>query len=145
MFGKERSMEEWNWKFHQYLVEKQNILLFEEDNEILGHLASLPLITKYFEEELLVGERVDAMVSPKARGKNIYKKLVTSMVDACAEKDIKLLYGYPAPQAKEIFIRHTGAQEIAKVPELVYINNLPKVMDSVKTNNAKPIEVIVNS
>src|SRR5690554_6031271 len=82
VFQKERSLEEWKWKFVDKPGEMNPwILVFEENNQILGHI-SLWVNEAYINgQPQKIGVRIDTMVDPDARGKGIYRQLNNRMID----------------------------------------------------------------
>ncbi|WP_226581209.1 GNAT family N-acetyltransferase [Halobacillus litoralis] len=121
-FHQERPLQAWEWKFkNNPKHENPFILVFEEEGTILGHI-SLWLMDAYMKgQKAKVGVRVDTMVDPEARGKGIYKKLNDALVEEAAKDGITYLYGFPAPKAKELFLRYTGASHLTDMPRWMYV------------------------
>ncbi|MFQ3545412.1 GNAT family N-acetyltransferase [Halobacillus rhizosphaerae] len=113
VFRKNFSAEHWNWKY-QSAPNRFNpfCVIYEDQGEILGH-AALWVVDAYINGvSSKIGFRVDTMVSPKARGKGVYKQLITKMMEKAQEEGIEYLYGFPASGAKAGLIKHTNAQEL---------------------------------
>ncbi|KHF39598.1 GNAT family N-acetyltransferase [Halalkalibacter okhensis] len=127
VFGKERSEKEWHWKFRKNPINKEIISVYEDNNKICGHVSVMPVKVQVGTEEKLFGMRADAMISPSSRGKGIYKDIVHHVVKSSKEEDVDFLYGFPAPKAKELFQKYTGAKELCYVPRLIYVNNPVKL------------------
>lgn len=121
-FNHTRPLAVWKWKFIENpKQERPFILVFEEDNQILGHI-SLWVTDAYLNgEKKKVGLRVDTMVDPDARGKGIYKKLNDALLVEAKQDGIDYLYGFPAPKAKELFLRYTGASHLTDMPRWMLI------------------------
>ncbi|WP_394218217.1 GNAT family N-acetyltransferase [Halobacillus trueperi] len=121
-FHHERPLSEWEWKFKDNpKQEKPFILVYEENDQILGHI-SLWLTEAYFHgKRATIGLRVDTMVDPSARGKGIYRKLNEVLLEEAAAEGIDFIYGFPAPKAKELFIRYTNATHMTDMPRWVSI------------------------
>lgn len=128
VFHKERSLEEWSWKFKDNPSSKMLISLYEDEDKIGGHVSILPIKVKAGEEEMDFGMRADTMVSPTKQGKGIYKKLTNEIVTKCKKENIPFLFGFPAPKAKELFQKYTGAKELSYIPRLVFVNNPAKLL-----------------
>lgn len=124
VFRKQRSLVHWAWKYKENPLNKSIITVADENNEIAGHVALVPAKTKWYDREVIFGARNDTMVSPRHQGKGLYKKLNQEMIDTAQSEGIDYLYGYPAEKAKELFIRYTGAKEIASIPRLIRVNRL---------------------
>ncbi|KIL43006.1 GNAT family N-acetyltransferase [Jeotgalibacillus campisalis] len=121
VFKSKRSLAEWQWKFSHPLNRKPLITVYEEDGEIVGHAAILVVEGKVGDRSVLFGERVDVMVHPSHQGKGIYKKIIHHLMQQCEAQGIDLVYGYPAPKAKDLFIRYMDGKEITYVPRLLKV------------------------
>ncbi|WP_106496122.1 GNAT family N-acetyltransferase [Lentibacillus sp. Marseille-P4043] len=122
VFNKERTLEHWEWK---YIKNPQSlnpfILVYEEDQKIIGHIA-LWVANAYMEGKATkVALRVDTMVDPEARGKGIYRKLNEAMLAEAKESGISLLYGFPAPKAKELLLNTTNANYVEDISRYMLI------------------------
>ncbi|GAA0436671.1 hypothetical protein GCM10008983_11750 [Lentibacillus halophilus] len=110
VFEKDRSRDEWAWKFRDPPnALNPFIFVYEDDGALLGHIAlwvSDAYINGVTEPIAL---RVDTMVDPDARGRGIYRQLNDAMLTAATDQGIKLLYGFPAAQAKEQLLKTTNA------------------------------------
>ncbi|WP_085994109.1 GNAT family N-acetyltransferase [Oceanobacillus senegalensis] len=122
VFHKERAIKDWKWKFIDHPLQTNPfILVFEEEGKILGHIAlwvSEAFINGKVKEIAL---RVDTMVDPDARGKGIYNQLNRTMLEEAEKHNIDLLYGFPAPKAKELLLKSTGAIHVDNIARYVYI------------------------
>ncbi|MFD2683109.1 GNAT family N-acetyltransferase [Bacillus seohaeanensis] len=130
VFHKQRSIPHWEWKYKGNVLNKTIVTVAEENKEIAGHVALVPFKGKWFHENIYLGARTDTMVSPKHRGKGIYKDLNVEMIQQASEQGLDYLFGYPAPKAKELFLKYTGAQEIGFVPRLMKINKVSNLLES---------------
>lgn len=121
-FNHKRPLASWEWKFIKNPKQEQPfILVYEEENQLLGHI-SLWVTDAYLNgKQKRVGLRVDTMVDPEARGKGIYKKLNDSLIEEAKLDGIDYLYGFPAPKAKELFLRYTGASHLTDMPRWMLI------------------------
>lgn len=128
VFRKQRSLMHWEWKFKENPLKSSVITVAEENNEIAGHVALVPANAKWYDREVTFGARNDTMVSPRHQGKGLYKKLNLEMISTAEEEGMDYLYGYPAEKAKELFVRYTGAKEIASIPRLIRINRLSSLV-----------------
>ncbi|WP_165967173.1 GNAT family N-acetyltransferase [Jeotgalibacillus sp. S-D1] len=119
VFQTKRSIEEWNWKFSNSLKHRPLITVYEEDDEIVGHAAALVFEGEIGGKRALFAERIDVMVHPAHRGKGVYQKVIQHLMEQCQKNGINFVYGYPAPKAKELFIRYMDGREITYVPRLM--------------------------
>lgn len=123
VFNKERTIEEWKWKFDELGAEDPIIVVYEENGEIIGHAACI-----IFENN--IAERVDIMVHPAHQGKGIYKQIVRRMVEELEKRDIKNVYGFPAEIAKAAFIKHGEATDLGNIALMLS----PKLFPTQKQN-----------
>ncbi|MCA1021029.1 GNAT family N-acetyltransferase [Halobacillus litoralis] len=130
-FHQERPLHAWEWKFKQNPEHKEPfILVFEENGKILGHI-SLWLMSAYIKGCIeTIGVRVDTMVDPDARGKGIYKHLNDALIEEGRKAGITYLYGFPAPKAKELFLRYTGATHLTDMPRWMYVQKPVSLLSS---------------
>ncbi|SDM54806.1 GNAT family N-acetyltransferase [Sediminibacillus halophilus] len=124
VFGKQRSSLVWEWKYvsHPNPVNPW-ILVFERNNRIAGHIALWVSEVFINGKTQLAGLRVDTMVDPDDRGEGIYQQLNEAMFTEARKSGIKLLYGFPAPKARELLLTRTQAKEAGRVSRFVYIQN----------------------
>lgn len=124
VFRKTMSYKEWKWKYldNPNRHEIPFTLVFEEDGKILGHTSLWVHKAVIDGEQKQIGLRIDTMVDPDARGKGIYRKLSERLIVDAEKEGISLLYGFPAPKAKELQIRYIGAHHLTDVHRWVYMN-----------------------
>lgn len=130
VFQKERSVKHWNWKYKDNLIEKTIVTVDQEDEDIAGHVALVPFPAKWHDREVVFGARTDTMVSPRYRGKGIYKHLNEEMIETARVNGIDYLFGYPAAKAKVLLEKYTGAVEIGYIPRLMKINKVSSLLSS---------------
>ncbi|KGP74532.1 GNAT family N-acetyltransferase [Pontibacillus yanchengensis] len=122
VFGKPRSIELWQWKFLQHPnASNPWILLYEEDGVVLGHISLWVSYAWVHGEKQPIGLRIDTMVDPDARGKGIYQKLNETLIKEAKKRGIVYLYGFPAPKAKDLFLRYTNASHLLDVPRYIFV------------------------
>ncbi|WP_157842668.1 GNAT family N-acetyltransferase [Bacillus alkalisoli] len=123
VFQKEYTEKMWKWKFECNFDEKQEpwVLVYEEGNAILGHISLWVNDAYVYGEKKKIGLRIDTMVDPDSRGKGIYEKLNEYLLKEAKKDNIEFLYGFPAPKAKELFIKHTGAEHMIDMPRYISI------------------------
>lgn len=128
VFKKELSLYEWEWKYKRNTQQKTIVCVDEEEQAIVGHVALIPTIAKWFDIEVMFGARTDTMVSPQHQGKGIYKKLNLRLLNEAKIHEVDFLYGFPAAKAKELLIRYIEAEEITYVPRLMLIQSLSNLI-----------------
>ncbi|MGD6871009.1 GNAT family N-acetyltransferase [Sutcliffiella horikoshii] len=138
VFKHERSDRAWKWKFSDTPEELNPwILVCEDGGEIIGHI-SLWVHDAYIDgKKNKIGLRVDTMVDPDARGKGVYQKLNNLLLEEAKKDGIAFLYGFPAPKAKELFIKYTDASHLLNVPRYVRIQKPISLLAS----KVKPLKI----
>lgn len=122
VFEKERSLAEWQWKFQRFSSPPAIIIVAEQEGRIVGHAACLQIEASHKGQTLMLAERVDIMVDPDFQGQGIYKNIVSRMLEECANADIDILYGFPAPKAKDVFVSVAKADDLGNVPRFLAVN-----------------------
>ncbi|MGI2327688.1 GNAT family N-acetyltransferase [Planococcus sp. YIM B11945] len=122
VFGKTRSLVEWQWKFEQFSYGAPVIVVAELDGHLVGHAACLKIPARRQGQPVLLGERVDIMVDPAYQGRGIYKAIVSRMLEECQLQRIDVLYGFPAQKAKDVFIAVSKGADLGNVPRFLAIN-----------------------
>ncbi len=138
VFGKKRSLAEWQWKFETF-PEGATIVISEEDGHINGHAAFLKLTARQQGQELVLGERVDIMVDPEAQGRGIYKQIVSRMIQECKAEGIDILYGFPAETAKQVFLKVADGKDLGNVPRFLAVNK-PGALLAAKVGKLQAIQ-----
>ncbi|WP_453993394.1 GNAT family N-acetyltransferase [Bacillus nitroreducens] len=123
VFKKERSLDEWEWKFKVLGNGDPIIVVYEENGEIVGHAACI-----VFDQN--IAERVDIMVHPAHQGKGIYKQIVLRMVEELEKRNIQNVYGFPAEIAKAAFLKYGKAIDLGNIALMLS----PKLFPSRKHN-----------
>lgn len=123
VFGKSRGIAEWRWKFQQLSSPPAIIIVAEEEGRIIGHAACLKIEAAFQGQPLVLAERVDIMVDPEHQGRGIYKQIVARMLQECESQGIDILYGFPAPKAKEVFLSSAKASDLGNVPRFLAVNH----------------------
>lgn len=121
VFGKVRSLEEWQWKFNEFSVGEPIIIVAELDGKIVGHAACLKIPGAYQQVKVMMGERVDIMVHPDYQKRGIYKSIVNRMIEECENQNIDVLYGFPAQTAKQVFLKTAGGEDLGNIPRFLAI------------------------
>ncbi|MBT2581291.1 GNAT family N-acetyltransferase [Planococcus sp. ISL-109] len=142
VFGKQRSLAEWQWKFETF-PESASIVVSEEDGRINGHAAFLKICARHNGKDITIGERVDIMVDPDAQGRGIYKQIVARMIQECVAEKIDILYGFPAQTAKQVFLKAAGGSDLGNVPRFLAVNK-PGALLASKLSPLKAIQSPIN-
>lgn len=131
VFGKERPIEEWEWKFRSpSSTQVPFVLVAEHEGKIVGHVGCTIVQMKYGAHLIRAGARVDTMVSPSARGQGLYQKLNTRLLQEADKEGIQMLYGYPAQKAHELLTKQLDAFTVGNIPRWVRLQRVDRLIAS---------------
>lgn len=101
VFGKEMSIEQWNWKYlHQGNGRVYSKVVEDPSGKIVGHAGAIPLKGIFKGKLIPVFQIVDVMVHAKARGylgrKNVFEILIKNLFENIGKEfpDV-FCYGFP--------------------------------------------------
>lgn len=118
VFHKQPPDSYWDWKYSKPPL-KPLTLVWEENQQILGHIA-LWVMPSYIEgHSSKIGLRMDTMVDPEARGKGIYNYLNQEMLKRAKKDGIEMLYGFPSPSANKRLLKYTQASHMVNISRYI--------------------------
>lgn len=131
VFGKQRSLNHWYWKYTRHPHnELPFILVYERNNHIVGHVALWVSSCYISGVEKKVGLRIDTMVDPQSRNQGIYQKLNEELLKIARQGGVEILYGFPAPKAKQKLLQRTQAANAGEISRYVLLLNPVKAASS---------------
>lgn len=158
-FGKELSIEFWNWRFKNNPCKKveNEILLMWENNQLIGHYAVSSIELNYSNEIIEGCLSMTTMTHPNYAGKGIMHQLATKLYQELAQNNINLVIGFPNKNSHYAFINKLNWTDNQLLPNLSFesrsLNNFPKSeyvlspqfseihQNKLSENNEKSIEV----
>jgi len=75
VYGHERSLSHWRWKFLENPAGQQISLAVDEDGSIIGQFAGLPVVAATANETILLTQGIDHMVDAARRREGVYTAL----------------------------------------------------------------------
>jgi hypothetical protein len=131
VFGKNRNLEEWRWRFVDGPVRQLLIVLaLDRSENILAHYALHPVWMTYRGRKVLGAQSLDTMVLPGFRGNGLFKETARRCYHLAQRNGIELLYGFPNEQSYPVFVKRLGWTETAHLLPLYYILNPQNVIRS---------------
>lgn len=95
VFGEKQSNAHWEWKFKGLPGASDHISLIKDENgDVIGHLACIPLGMKYRGKDVQGGTVVDFMVDPGESRRGAGGLLLDTMIGDIRD-DLSLSYGFP--------------------------------------------------
>lgn len=122
VFGGERSLEEWRWKFRNHpFPELTMISKLVQEGRIIGHIGSLPDQFKIGDQLVFGGQIIDYVIHPSfqlgKRTTHINHELNTRMKDGFVDRDIAFGYGFPNSLSYPLAMKYLkGAEDVVEVP-----------------------------
>jgi hypothetical protein len=115
VFGRNRSLDEWRWRF-QEAPAGAALYLLESDGVIVGHVSSVPLPTWVDGRQLLATQGGDMMVLPRYRGRGGMQRLVEAS-EADPSDDLRIRF--PSEMARHLFVRYGTGRVVGVLPAWV--------------------------
>jgi len=120
VFGKDRTIEEWQWRFENNPAGKSIIYVAVEDEKVIGHYAVSPAVFYIHGKEHVGMQEVDLMVSPEytkgLKKAGVFLRLGKSLYKAVTENGIKFTFGFPNQNSSPVGSKMLGWQAVAEIP-----------------------------
>jgi len=81
-----------------------NIRVIEDNGNIIGHVALIPIRFQYFDREIIVGKSEDSSLRKKYRGRQLFEKLEHECFDTAAESGFSISYSI-SRTANEVHVK----------------------------------------
>ncbi|MGD9344558.1 MAG: GNAT family N-acetyltransferase [Candidatus Aminicenantes bacterium] len=140
VFGTDRSLETWHWKYN--LSPRGDIKLIyvmEDDGQIVGQYANLPLDVIYKGQMILGAEPVDISIEEGFRGKKLVVPLFATQPPLARAEGIRFGFGFPNEAHYPVGREVLGYKDVGDVLLMrAYLNPLlilaklvrnPKILD----------------
>jgi GNAT superfamily N-acetyltransferase len=103
VFGIERSLQHWRWKFADNPVGQELSLAWTKGGELVGQFAGLPVRAVAESESFILTQGIDNMVDPAYQGKGVFAALVRHFIESYLPPGRPVLfYGYNLARKHEI-------------------------------------------
>lgn len=124
VFGKERSLAHWRWKFRDNPEGPQVCLAVTDAGEIVGQYAGIPVRVAVDGKPYIFSQAVDSMVDPHYRRGLKKPGVFASVFNEFAKEfggdgRVTILWGYTTPEALRIGQRLLGYVALHQVVKLV--------------------------
>lgn len=104
VFRKKRSIEQWKWEFMRMPEGPSNISVIEDDGQIIGHVALIPIRFQYFDKEIIAGKSEDSSLRKEYRGRNLFGKLEHQCFATAAKRGFSISYSI-SRTAREVHVK----------------------------------------
>ncbi|MCX8081672.1 MAG: GNAT family N-acetyltransferase [Bacteroidia bacterium] len=134
IYGKQRTMEQFLWEFHDAPYGKAIYVIAEDQGKIVGTNCLIPIyVTSLSGEKVLTAKSEDTLVDPAYRGQNIFDNIYNVLFEEASDRGIKFIWGYTSaikPFRKIGFdtpFSHKQALMVNRIlPAFLYLSSLNK-------------------
>ena len=125
VFGVDRPLGEWLWKFPAGPEGRWIFLAVGGDNRILAHYGVVPVRLQAGELVVLAGQIVDVYSRGEAReglaSARIFLKTVSTFIERhCNPENLSLCYGFPGTRALRLGVMRSGYDQVPPQPVTVW-------------------------
>ncbi len=144
------TIDHWRWQYLDNPPKKTCIFVAEDDTQIVGHLAMLPIYMNLRGEKILGAQSVDAAIDPMYRRQGIFASLSEECYAKAASQGIQLLYAFPN-EAAYLGQMKLGWFDLGGLPRLVEILNPKAIIKRrvhsamIATLAAKPVHLLLRA
>jgi len=119
IFGLDRSLAHWRWKFLANPAGQQITLAVRESGQVIGQFASLPVLVATPEETCVLSQGIDHMVDPDCRRTGVYAAMAVHFFKTFVGPDrAAAWYGFHVPEIYQIEARTFACETIHPVVAL---------------------------
>jgi hypothetical protein len=117
VFGLNRSLEEWRWKFPERPEGRWIMLAVGADGRVLAHYAAVAMQVQFGRESVRAGQIVDAYSRKEVRGTRVFSACYERFIEAFgAAASLPLMFGFPGRQHYEMGLKVLKYVLIGSVP-----------------------------
>lgn len=116
MFGKERSIETWVWKYDQNPHGAPIATVAAAENKIVGFYGLLPRRVRFRGELMTAFQEVDLMVDPDHAGGGLFRNLGRQSYDRLVQQGHPFTFGFPNQTSLPLGKRILGWRAIGRIP-----------------------------
>jgi hypothetical protein len=119
VFGHDRSLAHWRWKFLENPAGQQISLAVGEDGSIIGQFAGLPVVAATLHETILLTQGIDHMVDGARRRMGMYAAMARHFFETFVVPGrAAAWYAFPVAENLEIEVRAFNCSALHQVPIL---------------------------
>lgn len=116
IFGKERSIETWTWKYDKNPHGAPVATVAEAADEIVGFYGLLPRRVSFRGEPMTAFQEVDLMVDPEHAGGGLFRNLGRQSYDRLVQQGHPFTFGFPNQTSLPLGRRILGWRAIERIP-----------------------------
>lgn len=89
-----RSMAAFNWQFRSIPHNKSFHVIAEVNGEIMGIQAIMSIFLGHQGKQILSGKSEDTLLDPRMRGKGVFAKMYSLLIEECKNRNIECIWGF---------------------------------------------------
>jgi hypothetical protein len=121
VFGYQRSLEHWLWKFERNPAGRQIVVAVANDGSVVGHFAGIPVFATTPSNVLLMTQGADHMVSPEFQRRGIYRAMAQRFFEIyLGDNATGVWYAFPDHDAFRVESRAFGPYALSDVPLIAW-------------------------
>lgn len=121
VFGGDRSLAHWRWKFVDNPTGRMFVCVADDHADIVGQYALLPTWMNAGGRKVLGGQSLDTMTDPAYRKQGMFVSLAEQCFAKAALDRVELLYGFPNEQSYRGFVERLGWRDLGRLRCLMRI------------------------
>lgn len=135
VFGRWGTDSEWRWKFEaveRALGRKSSIWVVEDGDEIVGHLAFIPMDLRVDGRVFPVCQLVDGALDSRYRAKGVYTSLVRTVLLDARENGNFVTFGFANKPAYRNYSKHGDFMTLCRVAKMVKIISFRNALSAIR-------------
>jgi hypothetical protein len=125
VFGLNRSLEEWRWKFPELPEGRWIMLAFDAQGSLLAHYGAVPVRLQVAGLTVRAGQPVDSFSLPEGRrglgAAHTFQRTVEAFFSEFGGPDkLALLFGFPGEKHLRLGMRRLGYEQLTPQPMIVW-------------------------
>jgi hypothetical protein len=126
VFGMNRSLEEWRWKFQDGPEGRWIMLAVADDGSVCAHYGAVPVRMRVGEHSIRAGQPVDVFTRPAARRGLAAARTLKATVDRFfaefGHRDrLALLFGFPGQRHLRLGLARLGYEQMPPLPVRLWV------------------------
>lgn len=125
--SKKRTMTEWDWEFNSYKLSPQIFVIAQEDDEVIGAQALLPIPLSRSNQNTLSSKSEETLVHPDYRGKNVFSLMYQQVFSKAISNGVQLIWGFTG--AKKPFSKIGFSIYNSGLNNYLYVTSIKKAFE----------------
>ncbi len=128
VFGEERDVEYWKWKYRSNSQGHGWITIAEINNEIVGQYCTMRFNLNFMGKEIVAGQTCDLVVREDYRKKHLFSQLAAKNYDFAHSDGMQAFVGFPNRNSYPGGMRNVGTYRITNLKYYYYRLGFRKIV-----------------